>query len=263
MSSMASQITSASIVCSTVCSGAGQRKHQSSAWLAFVRGIQRWPMNSPHKESVTPDSKAIWGPMGPTWVLSAPDGPHVGPMNLAIRDAVNVSIWWRHYDYFPGGIWHSANTRGGDLPPSPSSQLLRRCPTGGVQRVPPVPGTPEGPDGRSLQGLVWFRWLPQERSPGGHRSSPAWPWGGTVIQNMNRHVGRRGTAVIRPRWYTDMIKRQDDIIWANFAHYKSFGRRSCRRLRRPRALLTPPFIRRPKSAVFIWKLSRRSLKASS
>ena len=24
---------------------------------------------------------------GPTWVLSAPDGPHVGPMNLAIRVA--------------------------------------------------------------------------------------------------------------------------------------------------------------------------------
>ena len=24
--------------------------------------------------------------MGPTWVLSAPDGPHIGPMNLAIRD---------------------------------------------------------------------------------------------------------------------------------------------------------------------------------
>ena len=23
--------------------------------------------------------------MGPTWVLSAPDGPHVGSMNLAIR----------------------------------------------------------------------------------------------------------------------------------------------------------------------------------
>ena len=26
--------------------------------------------------------------MGPTWVLSAPDGPHDGPMNLAIRAAV-------------------------------------------------------------------------------------------------------------------------------------------------------------------------------
>ena len=24
--------------------------------------------------------------MGPTWVLSAPDGPYAGPMNLAIRD---------------------------------------------------------------------------------------------------------------------------------------------------------------------------------
>ena len=36
MSVMASQITSASIVCSTVCSGADQRKHQSSASLVFV-----------------------------------------------------------------------------------------------------------------------------------------------------------------------------------------------------------------------------------
>ena len=32
---------------STVYSGADQRKHQSSASLAFVRGIHRWPVNSP------------------------------------------------------------------------------------------------------------------------------------------------------------------------------------------------------------------------
>ena len=32
-----------------------------------------------------PDSKVHGAHMGPTWVLSAPDGPHVGPMNLAIR----------------------------------------------------------------------------------------------------------------------------------------------------------------------------------
>ena len=31
-----------------------------------------------------PDSKIHGANMGPTWVLSAPDGPHVGPMNLAI-----------------------------------------------------------------------------------------------------------------------------------------------------------------------------------
>ena len=30
-----------------------------------------------------PDSKVHGANMGPTWVLPAPDGPHVGPMNLA------------------------------------------------------------------------------------------------------------------------------------------------------------------------------------
>ena len=53
MSAMTSQITSISIVYSAVCSGADQRKHQSSASLAFVRGIHRWPVNSPHKGPVT------------------------------------------------------------------------------------------------------------------------------------------------------------------------------------------------------------------
>ena len=64
MSTMASQLTGVSMVCSIVCSGAGQRKHQSSAPLAFVRGIHRWPVDSPHKGPVTR----------------------------------NVSIWWRHHE---------------------------------------------------------------------------------------------------------------------------------------------------------------------
>ena len=46
---MASQITSLTIVYSTVYSGTDQRKHQSSASLAFVQGSHRWPVNSPHK----------------------------------------------------------------------------------------------------------------------------------------------------------------------------------------------------------------------
>ena len=50
---MVSQITILAIVYSTVYSGADQRKHQSSASLVFVRGIRRWPVNSPHKGSVT------------------------------------------------------------------------------------------------------------------------------------------------------------------------------------------------------------------
>ena len=42
---IASQITSLTIVCSTAYSGADQRKHQSAASLAFVRGIHRGPEN--------------------------------------------------------------------------------------------------------------------------------------------------------------------------------------------------------------------------
>ena len=46
---MASQITIVSIVYSIVCSGADQRKHQSSAPLAFVREVT----GDPHKRSIT------------------------------------------------------------------------------------------------------------------------------------------------------------------------------------------------------------------
>ena len=53
MGDIASQITSLAIVYSTVYSGTGQRKHQSSASLAFVRGIHRRPVISPHKWPVT------------------------------------------------------------------------------------------------------------------------------------------------------------------------------------------------------------------
>ena len=62
MSPMASQITSLTIVYLTVYSGADHRKHQSSASLAFVRGI--------HRDRWIPRAKA--------------------------SNADNVSIWWRH-----------------------------------------------------------------------------------------------------------------------------------------------------------------------
>ena len=64
MGAMASQITSVSIVYSTVCSDTDQRKHQSSASLAFVMG------NSP-----------LTGEF---------------PAQMA-SNAENVSIWWRHH----------------------------------------------------------------------------------------------------------------------------------------------------------------------
>ena len=53
MGANASQITSFTIVYSCVYSGADQRKHKSSASLAFVRGIRRGSVDSPHKWPVT------------------------------------------------------------------------------------------------------------------------------------------------------------------------------------------------------------------
>ena len=53
MGVIASLITSLPIVYSTVYSDADQRKHQSSASLAFVWGIHRGPVNPPHKWPVT------------------------------------------------------------------------------------------------------------------------------------------------------------------------------------------------------------------
>ena len=53
MGAIAYQITSLTIVYSAVYSDADQRKHQSSVSLAFVWGIHRGPVNSPHKWPVT------------------------------------------------------------------------------------------------------------------------------------------------------------------------------------------------------------------
>ena len=53
MGTIASQITSLTIVYSTVYSGADQREPQSSASLAFVQGIHRGLVNSRHKWPVT------------------------------------------------------------------------------------------------------------------------------------------------------------------------------------------------------------------
>ena len=53
MGAIASQITSLTIIYSTVYADADQRKHQSSASLAFVQGIHRGRVNSPHKWPVT------------------------------------------------------------------------------------------------------------------------------------------------------------------------------------------------------------------
>ena len=82
MSVIASQITTLTIVYSTICSGADQRKHQSSASLAFVRGIHRGPVNSPHKWPVT--RKKTFHLMTSSWSCSIPWGCFVSYMTRSM-----------------------------------------------------------------------------------------------------------------------------------------------------------------------------------
>ena len=60
MSAMASLIISVSIVCSTVCAGADERKQKRSALMAFVRGLHRRPINSPHRGASNAENVSIW-----------------------------------------------------------------------------------------------------------------------------------------------------------------------------------------------------------
>ena len=48
---------------------------------------------NPHYVENGPDSKVHGANMGSTWVLSAPGGPHVGPINFAVRG----SFYWKPF----------------------------------------------------------------------------------------------------------------------------------------------------------------------
>ena len=83
MSAVASQITSLTIVYSTVYSDPDQRKLQSSASLAFVRGIHRGPVNSPHK-----------------WPLKR----KMSPFDDVIM-SLSFLLWGRFCCYWPSSYW--------------------------------------------------------------------------------------------------------------------------------------------------------------
>ena len=60
MSAMASQITGVSIFHSTVCSGADQKKHQSSASLAFVGGNSLVTVKFPAQKASNEENVSLW-----------------------------------------------------------------------------------------------------------------------------------------------------------------------------------------------------------
>ena len=94
MSAMASQLTGVSIVCSTVGSCADQTKHQSSASLAFVWGIHRSPVNSPHKWPITRKMFHLMTSSCDRWNIAAHQGKKIS--FLFQPDAEGVSAYVTH-----------------------------------------------------------------------------------------------------------------------------------------------------------------------
>ena len=104
MGAMTSQITSVSVIYSTDCLGGDQRMNQSSASLAFVRGIHWWPVNSPHKGPVTRkmfpfDDVTMYLPWTPhIWPMSSTYGmPFVSSRPGRSSTLVTAIICCIHY----------------------------------------------------------------------------------------------------------------------------------------------------------------------
>ena len=74
------------------------------------------------------DSKVHGAIMGPTWVLSAPDGPHVGPMSFAIRIYIYTFIKKKAGFRFFITLWGGWCTKHGSslAPEDPSSFACKR-----------------------------------------------------------------------------------------------------------------------------------------
>ena len=62
-----------------------------------------------------PDSKVYGANMGPTWVMPAPDGPHVGPINLAVGAVLNTQAAFlsNGFEYIVGECSHGMRHGGG------------------------------------------------------------------------------------------------------------------------------------------------------
>ena len=99
MGTMAPQITGLTIVYSTIYSGVDHRKHQSSASLAFVRGIHRGPVNSPHKWPVTrkvfPSDDVIMMIYPNCFVLMS-SWWNFGVKNAGFTQGSHPFLWYHH-----------------------------------------------------------------------------------------------------------------------------------------------------------------------
>ena len=104
MGTIASQITSLPIVYSVVYSDADQRKHQSYASLAFVRGIHRGPVNYPHKWPVTRKMFPFDDVIMTTHAAYRPHDPRIyNPTKTHLKNSPSVVKHPRSFDSY---AWH-------------------------------------------------------------------------------------------------------------------------------------------------------------
>ena len=119
MSAMAHEITSFTIVYWSVYSCADQRKHQSFTSLAFVRGIHRWPVNSPHTGPVTRNMSLFDDVIMVFTLRRGPPGSLVNTRHIAMPVQTSSStatlaqtaiyhddvIKWQHFPRYWPFVW--------------------------------------------------------------------------------------------------------------------------------------------------------------
>ena len=147
---MASQITGIMIVCSTACPGADQRNHQSSASLAFVKGIHRCiPPQRPVTRSVY--DQRLNQQLNKQWRRQWFETPsrslwrHCNERPLSVSRYAKIKILHGKIDCFP--LQHSAC--------SPGVKYLAAFLVTEVKNIlnPSFQSNPESRMGRSMQNL--------------------------------------------------------------------------------------------------------------
>ena len=114
-----SEITDVSSVYSIVSAGADQRQHQSSASLAFVRGIHRWSVSSPHigpatrkmfpldEVIMTIQNKSRWMMLGMSackWVVGCMYGTYGRivhykfPIQIYLQTSFKLHVWMSYWE---------------------------------------------------------------------------------------------------------------------------------------------------------------------
>ena len=134
MRAMASQITGVSRVCWTLCSGADQRKHQSSASPAFVRGIHRWPEVSHQKGPATRKIPQFHGII--MWVtndnlkqpwLGSPTHKYVIRLQWVKETLGRQRLSWKHFIKTTGAIQENTTRTAPSLYSIAWRIIFRQC----------------------------------------------------------------------------------------------------------------------------------------